>query len=211
MKKSSKKTKKRKINYKNVFILIVVLAIIIATIVFLTKDKVEIVEVKPSDNFSTYNYIEENDKTEYYNELFEMLKIELNNTEVNNNLYVSIVSQLFLTDFFSLDDKTSKNDIGGTQFVYAEFQTDFEYYAKESIYKNLENIIFNERTQDLPVVNNVEVVSIQTSSYTFNEIEYSNSYSVDLKISYEEDLDYQTLASLVLINNNGKYEIVKMF
>lgn len=211
MKKSSKKTKKRKINYKNVFILIVVLAIVIATIVFLTKDKVEIVEVKPSDNFSTYNYIEENDKTEYYNELFEMLKIELNNTEVNNNLYVSIVSQLFLTDFFSLDDKTSKNDIGGTQFVYTDFQTDFEYYAKESIYKNLENIIFNERTQDLPVVNNVEVVSIQTSSYTFNEIEYSNSYSVDLKISYEEDLDYQTLASLVLINNNGKYEIVKMF
>ena len=52
-----------------------------------------------------------------------MEKIEAK--EVDNKKYAEAISKLFVIDFFTLDNKSSKNDVGGVQFVYTSYKADF--------------------------------------------------------------------------------------
>ena len=51
---------------------------------------------------------------------------------------------------------------------------------------------------------------IKTTTITYLETSDDNGYIVNLKITYEEDLGYQSVASLYLVHNNNKLEIIKM-
>ncbi len=204
--------KKRKLNTKKVIIFLIILIVIITGVVLLlNQDKKDVIEIKPEEKFSNYNYTVYENKGTYYDTLFDLLRTELNKSEYNENTYATLVSQIFISDLFSLDNKTSKNDIGGVQFVYEPYRVDFEKYAKDSIYKLITTDLFGENDDELPIVTNVEIISINQDSYNFSGNAYENSYYVDAIVTYEVDLGYQTSISLVLINNNSKLEIVKMY
>lgn len=211
--------KKTRLNKKKLIICILAVLIIIAlliVILFALKPKKEEEQKKPEiqvqveDKIDDYGYELEDNETKYYKELFENLKSVLNEETLNEEKYASAISQLFLADFFNLDNKLSKNDIGGIQFVYSSFQAEFEKLAKAGIYHYVESNIYGEREQQLPIVKEVAVSSVKVVPVTYLGQADEQAYQVELTIAYEEDLGYQTKATLLLVHNENKLEIIKM-
>lgn len=206
--------KKKQINFKT--ILIIVLVILFICLGLCIKDIIGVLnsntkQVEILSNIEGYDYsLNEND-SEYFKEKFMLLKDELKKDKIDEETYVSLISELFVIDFFSLDSSINKNDIGGVQFVYKDYQSDFVKYAKEGIYKYVENNIYNDRKQELPLVKNTEIKSIKNEEVSFeNDIEDTNAYIVKVLIEYEEDLEYPTEVELTIIHSNDKLEIAKM-
>ena len=196
---------------KKFLIFIVVIVIIVGgTLLFLRKEPKQKIEVNEVDQIDEYGYSLDDNETDYYNTLFDSLKTVLNSEEVDEEQYATLVSQLFIADFFNLDNKLSSNDIGGIQFIYEDYQDDFAQYAKDSIYHTVKNNFYNDRKQDLPVVTEVFINNIEQTNITYLDEEDSNGYIIDVKILYQEDLGYQSVASLYLVHNNNKLEIIKM-
>lgn len=179
---------------------------------FNKKDKKRNVkqEVKVEETIEGYNYELDDNETLYYKDLFQRLKQVLEKEPVEEDKYASLICQLFLADFFNLDNKISNNDIGGTQFVYADFRDDFENLAKSSVYHYVESDVYDDRKQELPKVKEVSVVNIETTSFTYLDQKDDNAYQVDLNVNYETDLGYQEGVTLVLVHNDDKLEIIKM-
>ena len=208
------KKKKRKLNYKRLLILVVVLVFCGIGIfvggqkLFSSKKKQQ--PVKVVDHLEEYGYTLNDNETSYYKDLFQSLKEELNKDSVDEEVYARLISQLFCADFFNLDNKITNSDIGGTQFVYEDYQEDFEKYAKSTMYHSIESNIYGDRKQELPVVSNVEVVNLETGGFDYLEETDDNAYFLDLKITYQEDLGYQEDVSLVLVHVDQKLEIVEM-
>ena len=44
---------------------------------------------------------------------------------VDEEKYATYISQMFLADFYTLNSALNKNDVGGVQFVYKDYQEDF--------------------------------------------------------------------------------------
>ena len=208
--------KKRKLSKKKIFKFLLMLIVIIAIIVgavslFLNDGKSTKKVVKVEDEIEKYGYKMDDNETKYYKELFKKLKTTLESDEVDEDEYATLVSQLFIADFLNLDNKTSRNDVGGVQFVYTDFQNDFIKLAKEGIYNGIVNE--SSRTKDqnkLPVVTNVEVVNLEHISHDYLDTTDDDAIKVDLNITYETDLDYQKTTSLILVHNDIKLEIVEM-
>lgn len=207
--------KKRKIKVNLILGLIVVILILVMAYcvfdIFNSMKSKGPAEVEVLDKIEGYSYeLNEND-SEYFHSLFKNLKATLEKEELNEEEYASLVSQLFITDFYSLDCSLNKNDIGGTQFVYTGYQNDFISKAKTSVYNYVENNIYGTREQTLPKVKEVIINSVETKPYSFGtNIKDENAYVVSLAISYEVELEYPTEVTLVLIHNEGKLEIAKM-
>lgn len=210
------KKRKRKLNYKRIMILILVCVGLVSLLVFAgsklfhkNKDKGQ-EPVKVVDALEEYGYTLDENETSYYKSLFNELKEELKKEEVEEENYAKLVSQLFLADFFHLDNKITKNDIGGTQFVYSSYQQDFQKYATEGMYKYIESNLYGDRQQELPKVQNVEITNLETKSYSYLDLKDNNAYIVDAVITYEKDLGYETSFTLTLIHTDKKLEIVKL-
>ncbi len=206
--------KKRRINIKRVAILIILLALIVVGIVLginkLTHKENKTQEVKEVASIEAYGYTLKDNATSYYKKLFKELEKTLNEKEVDENKYAELVAQMFIADFFNLDNKISKNDVGGKQFVYADYQTDFEKFAMDSMYKSVESDVYGDRNQELPEVTNVEVIKVKNETYTYGENSDDNAYVFNFKIEYKTDMDYQTEGSLILIHNGNKIEVASM-
>lgn len=209
------KQKKRRIKVNLILSLIVVVLVgimgycvfdIFGSIKTKTQNEVEVL-----DKIEGYDYeLNENDSI-YFESLFADLKKTLEAEEIDEEKYASLVSQLFITDFYSLEYAINKNDVGGIQFVYKDYQNDFISKAKTSVYNYVENNIYGDREQELPAVSEVIVNSVETENYIFdNDVEDSNSYIVNASVTYSEDLGYPTEITLVLIHSNNKLEVAKM-
>lgn len=206
--------KKRKINVKRVAILIILLALIIAGIVLgvckLNSQDSNVKETKEVASIDAYGYTLKENATAYYKKLFKKLEKVLTAEEVDEEKYAELVAQMFMADFFNLDNKINKNDVGGVQFVYADYQTDFVKYAMDSVYKTVENDVYKDRKQTLPEVTNVTVTKVKNDSYTYGKNTDDNAYIYNFEIEYKEDLGYQTEGSLTLIHNGNKIEVASM-
>lgn len=206
--------KKRKINVKRVAILIILLVLIIGGIVLgvckLTAKDSDTKEVKEVASIDAYGYTLKDNATAYYKKLFKELEKVLTADEVDEEKYAELVAQMFMADFFNLDNKISKNDVGGVQFVYADYQSDFEKYAMDSVYKTVESDVYGDREQTLPEIKGVTVTKVKNDSYTYGENTDDNAYIYNFEVEYKEDLGYQTEGSLTLIHNGNKIEVASM-
>ena len=208
------KKKKRKINVKRVLILIILLILIVVGIVLtvnkLTNKDTTTKEVKEVASIEAYGYTLKDNDTGYYKELFKELEKTLNKKEVDEEKYAELVAKMFIADFFNLDNKISKNDVGGKEFVYSNYQTDFEKFAMDSMYKSVENDVYGKRNQELPIVTKVEVTKVTNEPFTYGENTDDKAYIFNFKIEYKDNLEYQTEGSLTLIHNGNKIEVAKM-
>lgn len=207
--------KKRKIRFDRLIFLLIIIVFIILGITLISKGlgkkktkKIE--EKKIIEHINDFGYALEENEGNYYNEQFKELKNVLNSETIDEEKYASVIAKLFIIDFFTLDNKISKADIGGVQFVYKDYQIDFEKYAKDSIYKSVKNNIYGDRKQELPIVKNVEIINITNDNYNYLDKEDDNAFFITLKIEYEKDLGYQTDVELVIVHSDKKLEIVKM-
>ena len=203
-----KKISIRKIVVFSIYVIFILLIIIgIVRVFFMGKKTLDVQVIDTIDN---YNYTLNNNATKYYKNNFEELSIILSNENIDENSYAKLVSKLFISDLYTLNNKLNKNDIGGTQFVYSDFVDDFSSYAKTTIYNNVENNMYNDRKQDLPIVTDIIINSVTNDSFKYGDKIFENSYYIDLEITYESDLGYPTNISLVLVENNNKIEVAKM-
>ena len=205
--------KKKRIKYNAIIICVVV--ILLVTLLFCIIDIIKGLtsntkQVEILSNIEGYEYsLNEND-SEYFKEKFMLLKDELEN-EKDEEKYASLISELFVIDFFSIEKSLNKNDIGGIQFIYKDYQNDFIKYAKDGIYKYVENNIYKDRKQELPLVKNTEIKNIKQEKTSFdNDISDDKAYVVKVLIEYEEELGYPEEVELVIIHNDDKLQIAKM-
>ncbi len=167
-------------------------------------------QVEILSTIENYGYTLNENDSDYVERKFKEMKKELEKENPNEETYASLMSQIFVADFYSLKQAINKNDIGGTQFVYEGYQNDFIQFAKTSVYAYIENNIYGTRKQELPMVSEVEVTSIEQTEYKGDTISDDMAYTVDLLITYEEDFNYPTHVTLILVHTNHKLQIVKM-
>lgn len=205
------KQKKRKIKKSFKILLFVVIILVLVFVGYkLTNKKTEDKKVKVEDSLEEYGYVLNENETQYYKDLFKELKKVLNSDNVDEEKYATLVGQLFLADFYNLDNKITKNDIGGVQFVYTPYQSDFSKFAVESIYHYVENSLYEKRDQELPIVTSVDITNIKQTSFDYQEKTDEEAWTFNYKINYEKDLGYQTEGTMTLVHNEKKLEIVDL-
>lgn len=109
--------KKRKLKKKVVILIILIVVLILCItgfILYKTLSKNQVAEAKVIDSIEEYGYVLEDDQPKIYKDLFKELSKVLKEENVNEEEYAKILSQMFSIDFYNLENKVSKNDVGGT-------------------------------------------------------------------------------------------------
>jgi hypothetical protein len=199
--------KKKKLFIWLLVVLVVVVFIICLISILKSLNNKKELDVKVINSIEKYGYNLKDNEIDYYKELFNELKINLDSDNINEEEYAKTISKMFLTDFFSLENANNKNDIGGLDFIYSDYKDNFITKAKDTIYAYVENNLYGDRNQQLPLVKEVKINKIEKKKYDNLD---DNAYYIEASIIYEKDLGYQTSCNLILIHSNKKLEIVSM-
>ena len=179
---------------------------------FQHNTKKEVPEVKIVSEVDKYDYKLKENKPSEYKKMFGELKELLKKEPVDEEEYAKKVSEMFIYDFYSLNDKTAKTDIGGVDFVYNGILANFLQNAQDTYYKYVESNIYNERKQSLPVVSNITINNIEQKEFAYGDQTDANAYVVSASWSYTDDqfANYQKEAVLVLIHDDIKLSVVEL-
>jgi len=205
---------KKKVRRTLVAILLIALIIVCA---FLAKsmffDKQEVKETKVLKTIDKYGYTLKDNKTKKYKKMFEELNEILSEDPVDEEEYVKKITEMFIYDFYSLDDKVSKTDIGGVDFVHKDVLQNFLVAAEDTYYKYIESNIYNNRTQRLPVVNDITIESVQNDTFTINGgATDDKAFFVKVNWDYTDNSfdSYQKSAELVFVHNDLRLDLVEL-
>lgn len=166
--------------------------------------------VKEQFESKNYNYYLVSNATLYEEKLFYELKDVLSEENMNEEEYASVLAKIFVSNLFTLDNKNSSTDISSSQYVYTDYQSTYKEIIKDTIYAGIITNLDGKRTQDLPIVSNVEVESISRESFSYNgNVIDSEAYHIILNIEYEKDLDYPTSYRVLLVHNNDILQVAK--
>lgn len=216
-----KKKKIKKLKYSNIILaslialLIILLIITSVMVVKVLKDtlgKSTINGVTIIDTMEKYDYKLTEKNTDYFKKLYYELKELLEKEPIDDQEYAILIGKLFVTDFYDLNSKLNKTDVGGIQFVYSPYRESFQKYASDStgIYYYVENNIYGDRKQKLPIIKEVELIRVDSIKYGYENKEDANAYKINLQITYKENMGYPTNVELILLHNKNRLEIVEM-
>ena len=201
--------------YKIILIVLAVIIMIgigISCYFFLFNKKPEeqlpVNEVKVTNTIEKYGYNLDDRDSELFKSKFDELKTLLDTENYDIEEYVSFVSELFVIDLYTIDNKISRYDVGGLEYVYTDAVSSFQSVAENSIYKSVENNLDDTRIQDLPEVLDIVLDSIKETTFTMPDESVVDGYAVKLSWEYVENLGYDTAATLILIPDNQKYGVV---
>ncbi len=200
---------------KTTLIAIVVILVVAVVGIFTYKtffSKPVIKEAKVLKEIKNYGYVLKDNKSKKYQALFKDLAKILESDEVDYKAYASKLAEMFVVDFYSLSDKTAKTDVGGVDIVQPDILNNFLENAENTFYKYVESNIYNNRKQNLPEVNTVEVESVEKTTFTYNDTIDENAYEVKVKWDYtdSEFANYQNEATLIFVNQDKKLYLVEL-
>lgn len=200
------KKQKRKDWLKGI-LLIVVLFIIAGLVLYaygyIMKNKNDVVNsTSVSDCIEKYGYTLNDDVTDYYKEEFDKLKNMENDEDIATQ-----VAKLFVIDLYSINYKINKYEITSTQYFYSDKREMHRQKVLDTIYKYVEDNSYDDRNQELPEVNEVEVKKVEKDTYKIDD-EIKDAYVVTLGISYVKNLDYDKLAEVILVKDGNNYSVV---
>lgn len=203
---------KKKIIISVVVILILTISGVFVYLNFFKEEekKPEVVEVKVVDNIGKFGYILYENKNELYKEYFNMLKETLNQENIDEKKYAELLAELFVIDFYTLNNKASNTDIGGLEFIHKEAKDTFILAAKDTIYKYVESNVYGDRTQKLPEVATVTLTNTINEKFTGEKVTDENSYKVTMTLTYKEDMGYPTSVTITLVHVEEKLYIVEV-
>ena len=199
---------------KNKGIGVIIIFIIIGVILFgylgyrVKNDFFKGSERKKLDSIGLYGYTLSKNDTDIYKTYFKELSKVLNEKTIDYNEYAKLISKLFVIDLYTLDNKLASTDIGGLEFLHNDLKDNFKENMGSTLYNFVESNIDGKRTQELPIVKDVEVSDVFETKYTYNETEY-DAYIVSTNITYEKDLGYPKNMKLSIIKDNNILHIVK--
>lgn len=161
-------------------------------------------EVKVTNTIENYGYNLEDRDTALYKEKYEKLKDILSQEEYDKDEYIKTISEMFIIDLFTIDNKISRYDVGGVEFMYSKAQASFKASVENSLYKTVENDLEDNRTQQLPVVSSIEVTNYEPTTYEMPDKTIVDGYKVNLSWQYEKDLGYDDTGVLIVIPDDNK-------
>ena len=195
-------------------ILLIILGIIFLLIVtyliynfILKKDNDKI--VTKDNEIEEYGYVLYSNATKLYKDKFDELKELLSNSDVNYDKYAELISELFIIDFYTLDNKVAKNDIGGLQFIHPDEEENFLSKASDTVYKYVKSNINGNRKQELPEVSNINVELVQNQPFEYNNKKDNSAYKVTLSWEYKKDLGYENKGNLILVKEDKMLYVVE--
>ena len=199
------------------FLLVVLIIALIVVCAFLAKnmffDKQEVKETKVLKTIEKYGYTLKDNKTKKYKKMFEELNEVLTEDPVDEEDYVKKITEMFIYDFYSLEDKASKTDIGGVDFVHKDVLQNFLIAAEDTYYKYVESNIYNNRQQRLPVVDDITIESVNQDSYTIaGGATDDKAFFVKVNWDYTDSSfdSYQKSAELVFVHNDVRLDLVEL-
>ena len=165
-----------------IVILVVAVAGIFTYKTFFSKPVIK--EAKVLKEIKDYGYVLKDNKSKKYQALFKDLAKILESDKVDYEAYASKLAIL----------------------------NNFLENAENTFYKYVESNIYNNRKQNLPEVNTVEVESVEKTTFTYNDTIDENAYEVKVKWDYtdSEFANYQNEATLIFVNQDKKLYLVEL-
>ena len=190
-----KKNKKLKVKRGKVLAVILVLGFV--TFLFFYNSRAKLQVVTTVAEIDNYQYKMESNTTRIYKKYFK-------------ENYASLVSKLFVIDYYTLNNKITNKNIGGVQFIHSNLRSSFIEKASNTMYKYIKSNLYGNRKQKLPEVNDVEIKSIKQINYKNNNYQDNSGYQVEVNINYVTDYDYPKEVTLTLIHEENKLVIVEI-
>ena len=159
------------------------------------------------DTIKGYGYTLEKRDTKLFKDKFKDLKKVLSSKDVDFEEYAKDLSMLYIIDLYTINNKDSKYDVGGAEYIVDSAKENYELKVRDTLYKYVEEKT-KKRKQELPEVSDILVKDIKETTYDLNDKEYEG-YTVNLTFEYVEDLEYDEEASIVLIKDQDKLYIVE--
>lgn len=203
-----KKTKsKQKFKIKKKIIIFLALFIILLALSFLCFRFIlpnEKNSVNIKDNIDNYSYTLDDRDNKLFEKEYQKLKTVLSKNKLDYEEYAKGISKLFILDFYTLNNKISKYDVGGLEFVNSDIRDNFKLKSEDTIY----NYIGQIENKELPEIENITVESITEEDILFNSKNYTG-YKINLTWNYTKKLGYDTKGTIKVINNDNILEIVE--
>lgn len=171
------------------------------------EEKREVNVTSVISNISDYGYTLDDRDTDYMKEVFSELENILEAEEIDYHAYAEALAKLFVIDFYTLENKINKYDIGSLEYILSSSVESFRLKAQDTIYRDVIDNTYRDRIQDLPEITNVEVVNTEDTTFTLNDEEV-DAIKVEMNYEYKEDLGYDTEGTIYLVRNDVKLEIV---
>lgn len=188
---------------------LLVLVIILGVLkIFMPKEeKREEAVTNIISNIDDYNYSLDDRDTEYMKSVFKELEDILSEKEVNYDEYAKVLAKLYVIDFYTLDNKINKYDVGSLEYVYKDKQEDFKSKAMDTIYGDVEDNTYKDRVQELPEITEVNIINSSMTQIELNE-ELVDAYKITMEYTYKDDLGYDSEGTIYLVQNINKLEVV---
>ena len=205
---------KKKAKVILISILVIIVFAVVGVVVVTNQPKnVEKDEpVKVISEVKTFGYHLKETKSKRYKTMFDELKQILQEETIDEQKYVSKLTEMFIYDFFTLDDKSAKTDIGGVDFVYKGALENFLVNAQDTYYKYVESNIYNNRNQELPEVDAITIEGIVNKPYAYGDKTDENAFVVKANWTYTKDqfATYQRSAQLIFVHDENKLSLVEI-
>lgn len=173
----------------------------------------EVKEAKVIGSIKEYGYELKDNKNATYKKMFHELEDILTAKEVNEEEYAKKLAEMFIYDFYSLEDKSAKTDIGGVQFVHPTALENFTENAESTYYKYVESNVYGNRKQALPMVDNINIESVQQGLYVVGDKD-KDEEAYELKVTWDYTSatysDYQKQATLDFVHDGKKLLLVEV-
>lgn len=196
--------KVKRLSKKKITIFVIILSVLTISLFFVIKGFMPSKE-EYVDEIDEYGYYLKENTSSYHKSLFKTLKDDIEDEQK----YAKLVGQLFLSDFYTLDKKQTKVDVGGVQYLYESYQDEFILSSSDTLYK----VISPNNNDELPIVKEVIVKEVVQKEFGHIDSIYDPSaFIIDFEIIYEKDLGYDQEATLIIVRNqdNDKLEIAEM-
>ena len=171
------------------------------------EEKTDVNVTSVISNINDYGYTLDDRDSDYMKEVFQELEDILNATEVDYQAYAEALAKLFVIDFYTLNNKINKYDVGSLEYILSSSVDTFRQKAQDTIYRDILDNTYRDRIQDLPEITNVTILNTEETTYTLNEEEV-NAIKVEMNYEYKEDLGYDTEGTIYFVRNGNKLEVV---
>lgn len=154
-----------------------------------------------------FGYTLDDRDTDYMKTEFKKLEEVISQEEINYEEYAKAIAKLFVIDFYTLNNKINKYDVGSLEYILSDKKDMFKNKAMDTIYGDIIDNTYKDRVQDLPEVTAVEIINYEVTEITLNKNKVE-SYKLTMKYTYKKDLGYDKEGTLNLVKNNNKLEVV---
>ncbi len=197
--------KRFRVMLKIILVLIILISVVLVVYYFVPHEAKMV--YKEIDKIDKYGYVLEDRDSELMQDTFAKLKDVLAKDEIDYNLYAEYLSELFIIDLFTLENKNNKYDVGGKDYVLPEVEENYELNVEDTLYKYLESKDGNSRGGEYPQVTNISLTSIEEEKYSYNK-EESDGYKLILEWDYAKDLDYPNKGEVIVMLKDERLYVV---